>query len=97
MGAQAPTQFFKHSLLSLAVVGGTAWVQKEAQTEVELDTYATGKEVQGDLGLLPTEPVGFIVLNGENHHLLDGETRLQVVEAMVVFLDKRLKPRGHCL
>lgn len=36
------------------------------------------------------KPVRFIRLNDETHHLLAGETRLQMVEAMVAFVDEHM-------
>lgn len=38
------------------------------------------------------KPVEFIKLDGENHYLMEEETRLQAVEAMVSFVDKHLNP-----
>lgn len=37
------------------------------------------------------KPVEFIKLDDENHHLLQGETRLEAMEAMVAFVDEHLQ------
>jgi len=37
------------------------------------------------------KPVEFIKLDDENHHLLQGETRLKAMEAMVAFVDEHLQ------